>query len=248
MPDQPAPSAKPAARPAAAGESSPASPSAAGAPTDQTRPPSKWPDWFPSWAAQLAGLYFSRTTAAFVLHGNTDDLVRLEAAGEARRRHATACSASSCGAVVRPLVARPALRPRPRPARVCRARRAAPQGDGRRSSTARLATCPRSPRIRRRPLRCSTSWCAATSWRLEADRLSVAVIVDSASYFSGRRAGHLNQQAAANLVTPRAMSPHVKQLNMAFVLVDDRLSDINDRVTGNPHVAAIEVPARRSGT
>jgi hypothetical protein len=74
------------------------------------------------------------------------------------------------------------------------------------------------------------------------------VIVDSASYFSGRRAGHLNQQAAANLVTPRAMSPHVKQLNMAFVLVDDRLSDINDRVTGNPHVAAIEVPARRSGT
>ena len=42
------------------------------------------PDWFPAWAAQLAELYFSGTTAAFVLHGNTYDLVRI-GAGEERR-------------------------------------------------------------------------------------------------------------------------------------------------------------------
>jgi AAA+ superfamily predicted ATPase len=29
---------------------------------------------------------------------------------------------------------------------------------------------------------------------------------------------------------------------MAFVLIDERLSDVSDRLTGNPHVAAIEVP------
>jgi SpoVK/Ycf46/Vps4 family AAA+-type ATPase len=29
---------------------------------------------------------------------------------------------------------------------------------------------------------------------------------------------------------------------MAFVLIDERRSDVNDRITGNPHVAAIEVP------
>src|SRR5262249_46995694 len=34
--------------------------------------------WFPAWAAELANLYFSGTTAAFVLHGNTDDLFRLD--------------------------------------------------------------------------------------------------------------------------------------------------------------------------
>ena len=39
-----------------------------------------------------------------------------------------------------------------------------------------------------------------------------------------------------------AMSPHVKRLNMAFVLVDERLADVSDRLTGNPHVATIEVP------
>src|SRR5438046_1803238 len=35
------------------------------------------PDWFPAWAVQLADLYFSGTTAAFVLHGNTQDLFRV---------------------------------------------------------------------------------------------------------------------------------------------------------------------------
>jgi len=39
-----------------------------------------------------------------------------------------------------------------------------------------------------------------------------------------------------------AMSPHVKRLNMAFVLVDEKLADVSDRLAGNPHVAAIEVP------
>ena len=42
------------------------------------------PDWFPPWAAQLADLYFSGTTAVFVLHGNTYDLVRIGAAEEVR--------------------------------------------------------------------------------------------------------------------------------------------------------------------
>ena len=29
---------------------------------------------------------------------------------------------------------------------------------------------------------------------------------------------------------------------MAFVLIDERLADLSERLTGNPHVAAIEVP------
>src|SRR5437870_13713588 len=36
------------------------------------------PDWLPAWARQLADLYFSATTAAFVLHGNTYDLFRVD--------------------------------------------------------------------------------------------------------------------------------------------------------------------------
>ena len=39
-----------------------------------------------------------------------------------------------------------------------------------------------------------------------------------------------------------ATSPHVKRLNMAFVLIDEKLADLSERLTGNPHVASIEVP------
>jgi len=39
-----------------------------------------------------------------------------------------------------------------------------------------------------------------------------------------------------------AMSPHVKGMNMAFVMIDEKRSDVSDRLSGNPHVASIEVP------
>src|SRR5262252_3318188 len=43
---------------------------------DATRKSMPLPGWLPAWASQLAELYFSGTTATFVLHGNTDDLFR----------------------------------------------------------------------------------------------------------------------------------------------------------------------------
>ena len=48
------------------------------------RRPADLPPWFPPWASQLADLYFSGTTAAFVLHGNTYDLFRIGADEESR--------------------------------------------------------------------------------------------------------------------------------------------------------------------
>ncbi len=79
----------------------------------------------------------------------------------------------------------------------------------------------------------------------DGDRLSLAVIMDHASYiFPSGEPGRLNLQASSELVTMLnwAMSPQVKKMNMAFVLVDERLSDVSDRLAGNPHVATIEVP------
>jgi AAA+ superfamily predicted ATPase len=79
----------------------------------------------------------------------------------------------------------------------------------------------------------------------EADRLSVAVIVDQASYvFPAGDPGRLSAQASSQLVTMInwATNPHVKRLNMAFVLVDEKRADLSERLTSNPHVASIEVP------
>ena len=69
--------------------------------------------------------------------------------------------------------------------------------------------------------------------------------MDQASYvFPSGEPGRLSLQASSQLVTMLnwAMSPHVKRLNMAFVLIDEKLADLSDRLTGNPHVATIEVP------
>ena len=71
------------------------------------------------------------------------------------------------------------------------------------------------------------------------------MIIDQASYvFPAGEPGRLSLQASSQLVTMLnwATSPHVKRLNMAFVLVDEKLADLSDRLTGNPHVATIEVP------
>src|SRR5207247_207497 len=79
----------------------------------------------------------------------------------------------------------------------------------------------------------------------EKDQLSVAVIMDQASYvFPSGDPGRMNLQASSELVTMLnwAMSPHVKRLNMAFVLVDEKLADVSERLAGNAHVATIEVP------
>src|SRR6187401_2656405 len=46
-------------------------------PDSRPRRPTDLPPWFPAWASQLADLYFSGTTAAFVLSGNTYDLFRI---------------------------------------------------------------------------------------------------------------------------------------------------------------------------
>ena len=46
-------------------------------PETQPRRPAELPSWFPAWASRLADLYFSGTTAAFVLYGNTYDLFRI---------------------------------------------------------------------------------------------------------------------------------------------------------------------------
>src|SRR5438876_6376632 len=40
------------------------------------------PEWFPTWARELAELYFSGTTCLFVLHGNVHDLIRCQVGEE----------------------------------------------------------------------------------------------------------------------------------------------------------------------
>jgi AAA+ superfamily predicted ATPase len=76
-------------------------------------------------------------------------------------------------------------------------------------------------------------------------RLKVAMLINQASFlFPSGEPGRTSFAASGMLVTLLnwATSTHVKHLEMACVLIDERRSDISDRVTGNPHVSTVEVP------
>src|SRR5512137_2591390 len=44
----------------------------------QEKKETRFPTWFPAWARELGRVYYTGTTSMFLLHGNVDDLVRIE--------------------------------------------------------------------------------------------------------------------------------------------------------------------------
>jgi AAA+ superfamily predicted ATPase len=200
-----------------------------------------FPGWFPAWAAQMVDLYFSGTTAAFALHGNTVDLFRVAGGGSPRYGVLAEFLAEQVfgrwalvlhydlGAGLRAFAGRDDKRLKEM---VTLAHRKV--GD--------LSALAKDPTTAFAVL---DRFVRHNIMAAEADRLSVAVVIDHASYiFPSGEPARLNRQASSELVTMLnwAISPHVKRLNMAFVLVDENLADLSARLAGNPHVAAIEVP------
>jgi SpoVK/Ycf46/Vps4 family AAA+-type ATPase len=77
------------------------------------------------------------------------------------------------------------------------------------------------------------------------DRVRAAILIEHASFLvPAGEPGRLSLTASSQVVTLLnwAASPHLKRLNMAFVLIDEQLAAVSERVTGSPHVAAIEIP------
>jgi AAA+ superfamily predicted ATPase len=217
--------------------------------------PADLPAWFPAWASQLADLYFSGTTAAFVLHGNTYDLFRIGAdeasrpsTGSGRPEPVEGRYGVLAEFLAEQLFGRWSLVLHYDLGRGLRA--FAGRDEKRLKDMVALANkkigdlsaLPKDPAATFAVL---DRFVRNNIMAAEEDRLSVAVIMDQASYvFPTGEPGRLNMQASSQLVTMLnwAMSPHVKRMNMAFLMIDEKLSDVSDRLTGNPHVATIEVP------
>jgi AAA+ superfamily predicted ATPase len=200
------------------------------------------PGWFPAWARELADLYFSGTTCLFVLSGNVHDLIRSPDGAQDSYCNLPEFLATqvfgSWDVVVHYDMAR-GLRP-------------LAGGDPMRLQamakylTTRLgdpATWPRDPeslllaldRFIERSL-------------LEDDpsrRKRVGIILDYAQYLvpSGDL-GMLARGQGINLVRLLgwAQNPYIKRVNIAFCLVADKLTEINERLVQSPHVATIEIP------
>ena len=210
-------------------------------PDVQRRRPADLPAWFPSWASQLADLYFSGTTAAFVLCGNTYDLFRI--GGDDSSRYGVLSEF-----LAEQLFGRWSLVLHYDLGRGLRAfagrdeRRLKDMVTLANKKLGDLSALPKDPAA---TFALIDRFVRMNIMAPEDDRQSLALIMDQASYvFPTGEPGRLNLQASSQLVTMLnwAMSPHVKRLNMAFVMIDEKLADLSDRLTGNPHVATIDVP------
>ena len=210
-------------------------------PDQDLRKPAELPAWFPPWAAQLAELYFSGTTSAFILHGNTDDFFQAGGGEEPRYGALAEFLAEQLfgrwslvlhydiGQGLRAFAGRDEKRLKDM---VALANKKVGDLSGLTKDPA--ATFAVIDRFVRNNIMAA-----------ENEHLSLALIMDHASFvFPAGEPGRLSLQSSSQLVTMLnwAMSPHVKRLNMAFVLVDEKLADLSDGLAGNPHVATIEVP------
>ena len=210
------------------------------------KPPEGLPSWYPAWARELAELYFSGTTCLFVLHGNVHDLVDCGDAGCGKGEDASFCNIEEflagqvfgswdyvlsydLGHGLRPVTAGDADRFKQM------ARHLAPWGEP--------ASWPREPekvlamldRLVDRAL-LSTSPTAGKS---------VGVMLPYAQYLvPAGDVGALSGEGASRLVRLLgwAQNPYIKRINIAFCLITEKLSEINDRLIQNPHVATIEIP------
>ncbi len=224
---------------------SPESPVAASPPTlapppEVGTPVPSLPDWFPGWAKELAELYFSGTTSVFLLHGNVHDLVRIQDAGDAWCNLSEFLATQVFGAwdVVLHYDLGRGLRPLAGsdPARL---QGMVQQLAGRLGDA---GTWPREPD----PVLALIDRYLDRSLVDESDaRKRIALLFAYAQYLVP--AGDLSSLVrgdAARLVRflSWAQNPYIKRANVAFCLIAEKLTEVNDRLVQSPHAATIHVP------
>jgi AAA+ superfamily predicted ATPase len=206
---------------------------------DTDRRADRVPSWLPPWAARLSELYFSGATSMFLLHGNVQDLVRTSGEPVAYGTLADFLATQIFGRW--DLVLHYDL------ARGLRAF-AGPDGDRLKEMVVLanrrvgdLAAARKDPPAAFAML---DRFVQNNIMAGESERASAAILIDHASFLApSGEPGRLSAAASTQVVTLLnwAASPHVKRLNMAFVVIDEKLSTLSERVAGSPHVASIEI-------
>ena len=200
------------------------------------------PSSFPPWAKSLAEAYFSGTTCLFVLHGNVHDLIPSPADKEGDYcglpEYLAAQVFGSWDLVLHYDLGQ-GLRPMS-------------GGDADRLKemvqylTTRMGEPASWPRDPDKVLLLLDALIERNLLEDDAGRRKkIAVILDYAQYLApAGDLGTLARGQGTNLVRMLswAQNPYIKRVNVAFVLVADKLSEVNDRLVQSPHVASIEVP------
>ena len=211
-------------------------------PPDKTvSPAERLPAWHPTWARELADQYFSGTTCLFILHGNVHDLIHCpDGQEDAYCSLPEFLTTQVFGRWDLVLGYDLSQGLRPQAGRNADRLRAMHQYLS--SRWGEPASWPRDPET---VLLLLDAFIERNLVDEAASRKSVAMLFEYAQYLIP--AGDLDSLArgqGARLVRflRWAQNPLIKQVNMAFCLIADRLIDVNERLVQSPHVATIEVP------
>lgn len=204
--------------------------------------PAALPDWHPVWARELAQTYYSGTISMFVLHGNVHDLVRCPGENGAdvyvSLPDFLATQVFGSWDVVLSYD-------------VGRGLRALAGSDGKRLQsmlqqvTGVLGLPGNWPRDPDKVLDPLEQLIQRNLLDDGAERKRMAMVFEHAEYLlpTGDLAAMARGQASRLVrLIGWAANPYVKRLNIGFVLIVERLSELSERISQNPHVAAIEVP------
>jgi len=200
------------------------------------------PDWYPEWAREFARQFYAGASCLFVLHGNVHDLVP-QSGGP------TVAYGSVADFLATQLFGNWDVVLRHDLSHGLRVY-AGSDGERLRKMVGRLAekigepkTWPRDPdAILDLIDRLVQSNLMETD---PARRLSLAVVFDHAQYVApSSDLAQLSGPLGSRLVRllSWAQNPYIKRNNMAFCLLSDQLSEVNERLVGSPHVSALNVP------
>jgi AAA+ superfamily predicted ATPase len=204
------------------------------------------PQWYPAWARQMADLYYSGTTSMFVLWGNVHDPVRCgDGDGDSFCNLADFLASQIFGRW--DLVIGYDLGRGLRPQAASDAGRLRAMAQYLNACWGEPATWPREPD---KVLLGLDAFIERNLVEPAATRKSVAFLFEYAQYIVP--SGGLDSLArgvAARLVRMLnwAQNPQIKRVNMAFVLIADKLTEINERLVERPYVASIEIPLPDAG-
>jgi AAA+ superfamily predicted ATPase len=200
------------------------------------------PKWFPGWAREFADQYYAGTTCLFIFHGNVHDLICQDASepgtyGSAADFLATQLFGTWDIVLIHDL-----------------------------SYGLRMAAGTNRERLRKMFGPVSERIGEPKTWPKDPDallalidqlfqknvmeentekRVNVGIIFDHAQFLLPT--SELSQMAGPQgtrlvRLLSWAQSPYIKRSNIAICLLCDRLSEINERLVGSPHVATLEIP------
>jgi len=200
-----------------------------------------FPAWYPPWARDLGRVYFGGTTSMFVLHGNVDDLIRVEERDKVDYRVLPEFLAAQIFGNWDLVLHYDMTRP-PRALAGQSKSRLQEMNAKIERYIAPLEKLPRDPERAMAVLRHFFE--VMLVGKSDKDRPSVALILDYAQLLvPSTSISHTSQKLATNLATLMnwARNPYIKRVNFAFCLISEKLSDLHEALVRSAHTHELEL-------